>query len=116
MSDFQATTIELRYGTDNWGPYEFDFTDLVPEGLSIDSVDVKAYVGIVKPSADLSDETEITSDIIDDDVVPSVSNNVVSVYFCYSETYKGEKATLIFYVTSTTGAVYPFYFNSVVIK
>lgn len=112
--------IDLRYYADDWGPYSFEFADALPESDTIDSVTVKAYLGKVKPTATLSEETDMSSEIIDSDYTPQVSNNTaVLVKFKYPaavSTYKGEKATLIFEITTAAGGKYPFYFHSVRIR
>lgn len=117
MADFPSGTINIRYNTDNWGPYSFDFTNSVFSGDSVSDVTVKAYLGNVKPTDDLDDETDLTTELIDSDFPPSVSDNVVSVYFKYpGDSYKGNKITLIFEITLTGTGVHPFYFQYVKIQ
>ena len=113
--DFDShENIKIRYYSDNWGPFSFDLTDAIPSGSTLTSVSVKAYLGKVRPADDLSSETEITSSVIDADYTPQIIDSVkVSVKFKYSATYKDQKATIIFEVTTSTGAKHPIYFHSV---
>ena len=119
MSDFPSGKIEIRYSTDNWGPFNFDLSNALPSGDTIADVDVKAYLDNIKPTADLSEETEITSSLIDTNVAPTHDgDSTVSLYLKYpGDTYKGQKATLVITVTLTnqTG-VHPFFFNYVSIQ
>lgn len=117
-TDFTLGSIDIRYSTDNFGPFTFEFENSIPSGDSIASVAVAAYSGNVKPKSTLSDFTEITDLLIDTDVAPSVFGSIVSVYFSYpGDDYKGTKATLIFTLTfnNNTG-VHPYYFRYVHIK
>ena len=117
MSDFPKDTIEVRDTTDNWGPFSFDFSDSLPDGDDMVSVVVTAYLGSVNESSTLADETEITSVLIDTDTSPTVSSNIVLVYFVFpGAAYKGDKATLVFQVTLDSGATHPFFFHYVRIK
>lgn len=113
MADFHLSVIEIRYYADNWGPYSFDFTGFLPSDAIITGAVVKAYIGDVQPTSNLADFTEITEDIIDTDMGEFVEDKVVSVYFKYKETLKGEKATLLFELTLESGAKNVAYFQFV---
>jgi len=107
--DFPNDTIEIRYFSDEWGPFRFDFSDSLPDGTALSSCDVKCYTGKVKPGDDLT--TEITEDIID---TVTVHTDAVSVTFQYpGDTYKGTSNTLLFEVTLDSGAKHVFYFYKV---
>ena len=120
MADFDQETIEIGYYTDGWGPYTFKFPiatsvtandGLIPYGSTIASANVKAYQGNVKRSSTLADETEI-ADLIDTDHAPIIGDDTVKVKFEYPGTdFKGEKATLIFELTLSTGGMKSFYFQ-----
>lgn len=125
MAEFTGT-IEVGYYTDLWGPYLFTFPinssatandGLIPYGDTIQSVNVKAYLGRVNRKSTLSEETEIV-DLIDSEFSPNiVSGYKVEVKLQYpGSTYKDEKATLIFEVTLASGGKKAFYFQYVRIR
>lgn len=120
--DFETdhVDIDLRYYSDDWGPFSFELSDALPSGDTLSAVTVKAYLGQVKPTATLSQETDMSSEIIDPDYTPQVSDDTkVLVKFKYPasvSTYKGKKATLIFEITTAAGAKHAFYFHSVRIR
>jgi hypothetical protein len=115
MADFPQDIIELRYFSDNWGPFSFDFGNHLPPGSNLSHVDLKAYAGAVNPASDLSEATEITSEIIDSDMLPLIDKNTVLVYFKYPTLgeLKGIKATLLFEFTLDTTARHVAYFQYV---
>lgn len=114
MDFIKHDDIELRYFSDEWGTFLFDFTDALPASAVISEVAVKAYLNIIKPSADIASLATITSDIIDSDYTPEVVNSTqVAVKFNYTEARKGTKATLIFELTTEGGAKHPFFFHHV---
>ena len=119
MNDFSNEDIEIRYSSDQWGPFNFDFTDLLTVSTEIiASVTVRAFVGNVKPGSDLTAFTEITDDLIDADEVPVVvDDTTVDVVFEYpGSDYANQKATLIFEITTDNGREHPFFFQYVRIK
>ena len=106
--------LEIRYYTDEWAPFYFDFVDSIPSGSVLSAVTVEAYSGKVTPRSDLAAETEVTATIIDGDYVPTILDDTfVVVKFQYAAARKGEKATLIFKLTLDTGGMHPFYFYPV---
>ncbi len=124
-TDF-SMTVEVGYYTDNWGPYGFNFPiasaatandGLIPYGTTIASVDVSAYQGNINRKSTLSDETEVTG-LIDTDHAPSVSGgDTVAIRFANpAVTFKGQKATVIFELTLSTGAQKAFYAQYVRIR
>jgi len=113
--DWKEMVIEVPRGTDNWGPYTFDFKDvahpLIPENNEITSVEVKAYNGLVDKNDDYTTATEITDYIIDGFSV--VDGQYVNVYFQHNEAASGTH-TLIFFVNiDQPDSVRPFYFYGV---
>jgi len=120
MADFNEGRIEIRYNADNWGPYEFDFEGFLPESDSISAVTIRSFVGNLKPSSDMTDFVEIPADLtglIDTTKPPVISVTSVLVYFRYpGSTYKGEKVTLVFQITTEVGAVHAAYFQYVYIQ
>jgi len=111
--------IELRYYTDNWGPFSFDFSAALPSGAAISAQTVKAFLGVVLPGDVLADQEDISSDIIDEDFEPYVEDEtkiLLKLRYPADDTgLKGEQATLIFEITTDSGAMYPFYFHGVYI-
>lgn len=118
--------IEVGYYTDNWGPYSFNFPiatavdsndGLIPYGATITAVTVSTYQGNVNRKSTLADETEITG-LIDADHTPSISDgDTIAIRFAYPNvSFKGQKATIIFAVTLSTGAQKAFYAQYVRIR
>ena len=126
MSDFELKDIEIRYFSDDWGPFSFNFPSsssqsaedgAIPFGDTIAGAAVKAYTGNVKPGMDLGDQEDLTSVLIDSTKPPVVSPNNIQVYFNYpGSTHTNKKATLIFELTLTSGAKHAFYYTYVKIK
>jgi hypothetical protein len=105
--------IEIRYCTDGWGPFLFNFSGALPSSSVINSVVVKAYLDRVVPGDSLLEEIDITSDVIDSDYIPQISDNTkVSVKFEIG-TRINIRATLIFEIVTASGAKHPFYFHYV---
>jgi hypothetical protein len=108
VADFNMS-IDIRYNSDNWGPFNFDLSNAIPTGDSLISATVRSFVGPVKPSSNLTDFIEIPNDgsgLIDMTYPPVVlSENIVQVHFRYpGDTYKGNKVTLLFEYTTSAGA------------
>ena len=126
MPDF-SISIEIGYFTDNWGPYSFNFPiasglsendGMIPYNSTIASVAVKAYQGNVSRKSTLADETEVTA-MIDTDYAPVVNTagDTVSIKLQYPNvSFKGQKATIIFELTLSTGAKKSFYAQYVQIR
>ena len=114
-ADFPKSTIDVRYATTDYGPYNFDFEDALPSDIELSSVTIRSFAGNVTQDDDLSGETESTSELIDS--VKSVINGkyTVDVYFDYPSTaaYIGQSHTLIFEITANNGGIHPFYFYRV---
>ena len=124
MPDFPATStggtptsIEVRYNTDYWGVYSFNFENAIASGATIGAVTVRAFEGTVRTSDDISDQTEISALLIDPGYTPQISGGTsVLVRFQFpGATYTDAKATVVFEVSSG-GGTYPFFFPYVRIK
>jgi len=125
MADFDQTTIDVGYYTDGWGPYTFKFPiassatandGIIPYGATIASATVKAYQGNVKRTSTLTDETEITG-LVDADHAVVIGDDTVKIKFEHpGSSYKGQKATLIFELTLSTGGTKAFYFQYIKIR
>jgi len=118
MPDFVKTNIDVRYFTDLWGVYTFQFSDALPTGSSLATVSVRAFVGNVTPSSTLASETEI-ADLIDPAFAPATADHTkVQIKFQYPLVvdHKGDRATLIFQLSLVGGAQHPFYFQYVSIR
>jgi hypothetical protein len=113
MADFAEESIEIRYFTDLWGVFQYEMSPLLPTNAIINAVAVRAFIGNVKTNADLSGETEITSDFVDPSYAPVITDDtVINVKFQYpGVTYRDEKVTIIFEVTTNASAKHPFYFK-----
>ena len=126
MADFESSEISVRYFTDLWGVYRFQFPTctsatandgVIPFGDSISSVDVKAYIGNVGPKSDLGEFTAISASLIDPAYAPQVDGEFILVKFQYPGSWRaGEKCTLIFEITTSAAGKYPFFFKYVKIQ
>lgn len=127
MTDFTLNhdSIIVRAATDNYGPFRFHFPACsavnkndgeIPYGDTINTVEVKTYLGTVDGNSTLSGETEIT-DLIDSDHTPAIVDDYyVSLRFQYPSGQKGQIATIYLKITTSGGMVYPFFFNNVEIQ
>jgi hypothetical protein len=105
--------IDIRAGTDNWGPFEFDFTSGIPTGASVTSVDVAVYVGNVDASSDLSTFTDIAALTVETNYSP-LEDNVYGLKFQHpGSAYSGTTSTVVFTVTTDSNGIYPFFFYPV---
>ena len=123
MTDFAYTTratkdIEVMYYTDLWGVYSFDFSNALPTGDTISAVTVEAYVGNVTHKSNLSEFTDISILLIDPAYAAQIVDSTkVYVKFQYpGSDYANQKASLIFEITTDSGAKHPFYFKYVKIR
>jgi len=114
MPDFERKTIEVRYYSDDYGPHNFDMEEALPTGTVLSSATVKSYLGKVDKEDAIADQTETTSELINDSKSIVISDYIISVYFEYPSTaaYKsGQKHTVIFEVTLDNGAKHNYYFQ-----
>jgi hypothetical protein len=98
--DFETGRIEIGHNASGWGPFTFDFSDGLPDGINISSVTVKSYLGRVGKDDDLSAETETTSELVA--TAATVSSNVVSVFLTLPSTssYFDAAHSLVFEYTT----------------
>ena len=118
MSDFPEGTIKLRSTTNNWGPFNFDFSNSIPSGDSIASYTIGVYAGSIFPSNDLTSLVDIESLVIDTSPASSTNGSIVSVYMKWpGDSYKNTIASIVFNLTFTTNAgVFPFIFRHIVFE
>ena len=116
--DFDREKIEIRYFTQDYGPYIFDFEDALPSSTTIASVTLKSYLGKIDPSDDLSGETETTSECVDAFKTAVNGDYGVAAYFDFPSTvaWQDQKHTLIFELTLSNAAKHPFYFQYLDVK
>lgn len=111
--DFSAN-IELRYFTDDWGPYSVDLTGGLPDGDTIADVAIKVYVGRVNPATDLTVLTDRANQVIENGSIGFSDLSVWwSMQYPVDATLKNQELTLIFEITTSTGGKHPFYLHSV---
>ena len=118
MPDFSVSNVEVRSGTDGWGPHNFDFVDSIPAATEISAAVVKSYVGQIDRGATLASYTESTSVLIDTAQTAVRNDTTVDVYFnhpgaAYSSA-TGITHTLVFELTLDNAAEHSFYFHRVV--
>lgn len=109
--------IEIREGSDQWGPFFLDLANGMPTDESIMSVEVMAYAGKATEKTDLTTLTEITDLLLEADQV-SVSGDSAIVFRLQhpGATYRGSKASLKITITLNGGGVFPFFFYPITIK
>lgn len=117
-NDFDQGEILVRYYSDLWGGYSFNFASALPSGASLASCTVRAFIGNVKPSSDLEDFTEVTALLIDPAYTPATFDlTKVLVKFQYpGVTYANQKASLVFECKTDNAAKHPFIFKYVKIQ
>jgi hypothetical protein len=104
--EFNQGKICIQANAAGWGPFTYDFEPGLPDGRTVASVEVKSYLGRVKPddSDTLDEETETTSELIASSEVSS--DYIVSVFFNRptTEAYINKKHSLVFeFVMDTAG-------------
>ena len=104
--------VEIREGSDNWGPFIFGLSGSIPPGDTIASVEVKAYAGTYKPAQAVEDQAEIP--LIDDGFEPDIVDDTdISIRLKYpGDGYKG-KTTIVFDVTLAGTGKYQFFCHRV---
>lgn len=106
--------IEIREGTDNWGPYEFDVSKSIPSDGQLAEVNITVLAGRFSPGKPLDDQTQVP--IIDNEYAPSISDNKISIKLQYPENGYVGRATIIFNLTLINGAKYPLFFHGVYVR
>jgi len=111
--DFPLGTILIRYYSDQWGPFVFDFSDAIPDGETITACNIRSFFGKVRFSDHINDFTESTTNLVDSS---QVENNTVKVRLQYpGELLKGNHS-LVFEVTTASGGKHSFFFYKVVVE
>lgn len=113
MMDFNQGEIVVRYYSDLWGPFSFNFSDALPDGDMIVDCTVRSFFGRVKASTDILSLTETTSDLIDGTLASGTS---VDVKLQYPGASLEGKHSLVFEVTTIAGAKHSFFFYKVVVE
>ena len=130
MPDFPTKILEIDQDTALWGPYTFTFPiassatandGIIPFGDTLASVVMEVYDGTVERGDVLTDETALHSTdytMIDANYSPVVGDSTVKLKFIYptDSTYTGQKATLVFVVTLTSGGTKAFYYHFVKVR
>lgn len=117
--NFETGRLEIGHNADAWGPFGFEFSDGLPSGITVTAVTCRSFLGRVQPKDDLTDETETTSELIDNALI--VSNTIVQVYFNLPSTtaYRDANHTLVFEFTTDnvlTGTHSAYFYRVVVVK
>ena len=90
---FEEADILVQPSSDNLGPFTFDLSPQLQDGMVVDTIEVKTYKGRNSP-------VETTSYLVDPDFVPVVVSNVVSVKFKWpGASYKGSHKITFIYST-----------------
>ena len=90
---FTVNVILIQPSAAGIGPFSFDLDPQLPTGDNINLIEVKSYLGT----------TETTSELISG--VPTVTSNVVSVYFDYPGASLHGDHKLTFIYTLASGAI-----------
>ena len=60
MADFERASIDIRYYSDEWGVYSFNFSPGLPTGSSLATpIYVQGWVGNIGPTSTLASETMV---------------------------------------------------------
>ena len=130
--DFPLGRVNVRNAatagsSDLWGPHLWNFpactsatanNGMIPYDTTITVIDLRAFLGNAKPSSDLTEFTEISTDLIDPGYAPQVVDGVnISAKFQWpGDAHKGLKATLVFLLTLSNTAIHPFFWQYVHIQ
>jgi hypothetical protein len=113
--EFEQDRICIQSNAAEWGPFNFNFTDSLPENKVITNCEVLSYLGRVKPddSDDLDSETLTTAELIGTTAV--ASDTVVTVQFNRptTEAWINVSHTLVFNFTITGGGTHSAYYYRV---
>jgi len=113
--EFEQGNISIQSNAAEWGPFNFDFSDALPDDKVLTLCTVVSYLGRVKPddSDDLASETATTAELIGTTAV--ASDTVVTVQFNRptTEAWINVKHTLVFNFTITGGGTHSAYFYNV---
>lgn len=113
--EFEQGKICVQSNAAEWGPFNFNFTDALPDEKAITGCTVVSYLGRVKPddSDILATETLTTAELIGTTAV--ASDAVVTVQFNRPTTAAWINAshTLVFNFTITGGGTHSAYFYRV---
>jgi len=109
-SDFRGSNITVRTGSDNWGPFEFDMSGMLPKGTALSNCTVESW----------QEGTETTSDLIEPDSVTTLDTNVSVRFQCPKDTdgntiYKGNHV-ILFHIEVDNGALHTLRFEHVVVE
>lgn len=112
-SDGGLSLIEIRVGTDSWGPYEVDFTGAIPNDQVIVGVNIKAYSGKADKKTDPTLLQDIT-DLLIESAETTINATKVGFKLQFPGLeYHNTKATLVFEITTSSEGKYPFFFYPV---
>jgi len=113
--EFNQDRISIQDNASEWGPFNFDFTDALPSGLVLTAVDVKSYLGRVKPddSDILSTFTETTSELIGTTAVGSDYIATVKFNRPTTEDYINQSHSIVIDFTVTGGGTHSAFFYRV---
>lgn len=116
MKDFDMIdSIDIRYCTDKWGPFDVKMDKQLPPDTTITDVSIRAFVGEVTPSTDISELTDVAGMIIDPARITK-DRRQFSFMVQYSEALSGKDLTLIFEIEISTGGKHPFYYYGVRVR
>ena len=110
MMDFNRDVITIRYYSDSWGPFVFDFTDALPDGETLSSVTVRSFLGRVKSSTDILSLPESTNNLVD---IAVIDGNSVGVKLQYPGAAFAGNHSLVFEIQTSSGGKHAFFFYKV---
>ena len=106
--------INLRPVTDDWGPFQADFSGGLPSGETISAVSIRAYVGRIFPGQNRTGLTDIALDVIESGSI-SIGELTVNwtMQLPVDSPYRNSFITMVFEITTSNNRQYPFYFHGV---
>lgn len=111
--EFEQGTITIQAEASDWGPFNFNFEDALPEGYDLVSCTVKSYLGRVKAGDDVSDFTETTSELINTTAVSGTSTVTVTFDIPTTAAYIDANHSLVFSFAITGGGAHSAYYYKV---
>jgi len=111
--EFEQGTITIQAEASDWGPFNFNFEDALPEGYALVGCTVKSYLGRVKPGDDVADFTETTSELINTTAVASDTVCTVTFDIPTTAAWIDASHSLVFSFSITGGGTHSAYYYRV---
>lgn len=111
--EFEKGTINIQANASDWGPYNFNFEECLPTDMAVIACTVTSYLGRVKPTDDVTDFTDTSSELINTTAVASDTTVTVTFDRPTTAAYIDVSHTLVFSFTITGSATHSAYYYRV---